>query len=256
MGLPETKNLDPLAVRIKEREERNDNRRNRFIHSKRRRTLRKLRETSIPLVRRLDTKGIGDPDRGIVGIVIKGRKDIGNRYLRLKGSEPAERNEHYAGQNLNHANWIVPTATSILDYFGFKGRERETFLASFGDKSYTEGVLNAAYHLARYFGLNNIEERAKELFGAIAYSVHKRGTDDTDIFISSVGLKNLVHLENYKTMNIGGKTSLVQEEGLEMLTIREGTLPLGSPLGPSLMRKNGYSARSLSGIVVYSLKNS
>lgn len=259
MDLAEPDDLvDPLTAKIKEREERNDNRINRIANSRRRRQVRRLRDSSAPLIRRLDTKGIGDPERGIVGIVIKGRRDVGNRYVRLSDSEPRERNEYNTGERLSHINGIaLPSVNTILDYFGFPdGSPRNSFLKSFNDDThYGAEIVRAAYQLAAFFGMkgkyDETPEQIRQNFVAIAKQIYQKGTPFTDTLLELAGYENIAQVVNHVPMKIGRKMALVPRSEVSRMEEILSRVPKNRHGLPSTLSR--YDLQKMNDTMVYNL---
>lgn len=103
----------------------------------------------------------------------------------------------------------------ILDYFSFDGgRERNAFLRSFnGDYFYgAEIIRGPAFHMAMFYGIHTNEgvvrlklspQDRKNIFIALAQSVHQFGLHLTDRVVEAFGLDKLADIvDNYSPFRV------------------------------------------------------
>lgn len=152
----------------------------------------------------------------------------------------------------------IQHTNEILDYFGFRdGEERASLLKSFnGEYHYGANIVRTAYHIASFYGLkgNNFEtaQQTKDIFAAIANSIHKNGTPNTNLLINSFGLISLpvITLRDYSPLELDEKVHLVPRGDLESITTRLASASLPTTTKPKLEHL-GYVLREISGLPFY-----
>ncbi|MBI1935731.1 hypothetical protein HYS31_04795 [Candidatus Woesearchaeota archaeon] len=145
---------------------------------------------------------------------------------------------------------------SILEYFGFRdGNERAGVLKRY---DYVADAIRTAYHLSVYFGLagnhDKTDRKTKDTFLAIADSVHRYGTANTDLIIERVGLERLPEFMEaskvFSIVDVFGVPSFVPSKRVQIESRGPETSVIRSPWAEWL-KQNGYSPRTVNGFPFY-----